>query len=415
MRTYLIELRRNPIRWWTPLFVLVVIAVLFGRETYWIGVWPEAAAAAQVPNMFLAPIVAAAAAYASSRRHRRETIEQESATPKSPFATEAPLFASTLTYAVGIYFLGQLVAAIASYSEAGPGFLWWEYVVMGATVIIASAGLGHGFGRVFPSAVYTPVIVGMAVYSFIAFFDHSLGIFVLSGSPDQAVAGVPVLARLMVAIGVCLLAVSIYRFWRRTFHLTYLAPIALSIAVFMGGIYAVSSTGDVISDREAVDDPLCTDTDVQICMWPEHIKYYDDLEAIAERTALLPDELDMPDLVFERGLDLAPEDSDDLGFMIISGSMRSATGGVVASSFNQTFDLTCDEMDFTDEMIEAYGELRFWVESVLVGGGQRDYSGGPPDIDMDAIEDLVDNEPFDSQLEWAEERIEFVKDVSCAS
>lgn len=61
IRAFWIELRRSPLRWALPVLIAIELGMLFGRNTDWIGVWPQASAAAQVPVAEMAILLSAAA------------------------------------------------------------------------------------------------------------------------------------------------------------------------------------------------------------------------------------------------------------------------------------------------------------------------------------------------------------------
>jgi hypothetical protein len=147
MGLYLVELRRSPLRWWLPVFVLVDVAAVFGRSQWWIGVWPQASAAAQIPSLFFAPVLAAGAAWSASRARRYRMTDQLAAAALPGWRVEVVQLAATLTYGLVAYLVGMVAAAAVSAPDAGPGFLWPGYVVLGACVIVASAAVGHVAGR----------------------------------------------------------------------------------------------------------------------------------------------------------------------------------------------------------------------------------------------------------------------------
>lgn len=48
MRPFWLHLRNCPVRWAVPPLIALDLAVLFLRNRYWLGVWPQAGAAAQL-------------------------------------------------------------------------------------------------------------------------------------------------------------------------------------------------------------------------------------------------------------------------------------------------------------------------------------------------------------------------------
>ncbi|HEY0698625.1 MAG TPA: hypothetical protein VGD43_12545, partial [Micromonospora sp.] len=84
MSAFRLHLRNCPVRWALPVLVALDLAALFLRSRYWIGVWPETGAAAQVPAYLLAPLVAGAAAWAAAAPVRQRTGEQVAAARVHP-------------------------------------------------------------------------------------------------------------------------------------------------------------------------------------------------------------------------------------------------------------------------------------------------------------------------------------------
>lgn len=97
-RALRVEIRRSPMRWVFPLLLALDLGMLFGRDTLWIGVWPQASVAAQNPAWFIAPVVAASAAWSAGRLSRARASEQLAVAPRPGWQREAVQLTATLVY-----------------------------------------------------------------------------------------------------------------------------------------------------------------------------------------------------------------------------------------------------------------------------------------------------------------------------
>jgi hypothetical protein len=421
MTVYLIELRRSALRWWWPLLCALDLAVLLGRNTYWIGVWPQASAAAQIPAMFLGPVMAGAAAWAAGRRFRQGTGELHEAAARPPWQQEAALLAAALTYAVVPYVLGLAVAAVLTAPDAGPGFLWPGYPLLGLSVIVGCTALGHLAGRLLPFRLAVPVLCAIGCFLALTSLGDVLALSVLSGYPQDEVAPVPLALRLACAaalVGVALTAVrpAVGGFVspRRAVAVT-----GAGLGVF--GVLAVSvvAAGPLGRERERPDAPVCTDGAPVICLWPENRKYLPVMAAMAERAGALPAGLfTVPDRFDEKGLSGLDRTRFEYhqDFSIISGSPWSVSPTIAGRILEASTPPYCDAADEEtgERRQHAIFELLVWIEARLNNASQpSDVHGGPPGVDLRRIGGLITLSEAE-QAQWAAERLETIRATRCA-
>lgn len=206
LNAYRIELRRSPLLTAFPVMIALDLLVLFGRSRYWIGVWPEASVAAQVVTLFLGPVLSGVSAWQAGRSSRAGMPETVLAAARPFWRIEAARLAATLTLGFLAYLVGCLTAVAVSIGEAGPGFLWPSYLLLGASTLIIFASVGHLAGRWWPSAAFTPVVCALGC--FISMLALPFRFNVLAGPPDQHLRPLPVAVRLLFALALAVLAVT---------------------------------------------------------------------------------------------------------------------------------------------------------------------------------------------------------------
>ncbi|MEV0396509.1 hypothetical protein [Polymorphospora rubra] len=388
----------------------IQVAAMFGRSTYWIGVWPQAAVAAQIPVIFTAPFLAAFAAFLGGRAQTRGTGEQMRVSPRSPWAAHAAALGSVLAYGIAVYLGGQAVAAAVSLGEPGIGWLWLGYTGLGLTVVLAAVGLGYLLGALYPSSWIGPVCAGLGFFILVNLLIERFDFYPLTAYMSETFVPTAYASRFIVAAALVVVAVvaAVLRNDPGRLSPSRIAVSAATMCLLLVGSFAVVSTPELMRARTPVD-PDCTDTTPKLCVWPENHKYLGELTAMASRMARLAEAgIKVPTVSYEAGLRPGPS-----GFLIIEGSMwavASHLSGEILMA-NQP-DLTCDWTELSDTYRRASGEFAFWVEASIVGGGHRDFRGGNPDIDMDAIERVVNNDDETRQFVWAAQRLATMENES---
>ncbi|MGW3212862.1 DUF7224 domain-containing protein [Streptomyces parvus] len=390
MNAYLIELRRSPLLTALPLLVVVDIVVLFGRSRYWIGVWPEASVAAQVVTMFLGPLLAAVSAWQAGRSSRSGMPETVLAAARPLWRIEAARLAASLTLGLVAYGIGCLTAAGFSLSEAGPGFLWPSYLLLGIASLVIFASVGHLAGRWWPSAAFTPIVCALGC--FISVLASPIAFDVLAGPPDQHLQPLPVALRLLFALALAVLSVTAPPLRRSDerqmlrhktawhIRLTAVGSVVFSLIVLV----AASAAGELRVDRPAAAvEPLCGRAEKdspEVCVWPEHRKYLPELTLMAQRLDQSGSWLKSPQSFHEFGL--RRTDLGDRGFDIAEGHVRTAAiamaDGVFAKSLGR-----CSPPPEEKRVWQAMDNIRLWLEYRSMG---QDPSVSDKGLHMQGVE-----------------------------
>lgn len=428
IRIYWAEIRRSPLRWWLPLLIAIDLATLFGRHRYWIGIWPQASAAAQIPSMFLGPALAGAAAWAAAARSRQPGLgDRFSSSIRPPWQLEAVQLASSLCYGIVAYGVGVVAAAAASLPEAGPGFLWPGYLLLGLTVVVISTAVGHATGRLLRSTVLAPALAATGVLVLMNIVDslYSLGLLVLSGHPQKTVSAPAISARLIFAGALTVAAIMLpplvrrgVRTWRSSRKSVGTA--LLTTAALLGTIPIWAMSGPPTVPRPVPARPLCSQGTSTVCVWPEDRKYLPQLSAMVGRLASLPTDLFTVSTTFyEQGLRPGPEPGvytyED--FFIIEGSPWSVSSTMASRVYNDTFDSACipddDHSEADRRILRATREVISWLEVRAVGPDfAPDFREDNPYADTNQIYKMV-NAPEAEQLAWIRERVKILRDARC--
>ncbi|MFJ9687671.1 ABC transporter permease [Streptomyces bacillaris] len=370
MNAYCIELRRSPLLTALPVLIAVDLLVLFGRSRYWIGVWPEASAAAQVVTLFLGPVLAGVSAWQAGRASRSGMPETVLAAARPTWQIESARLAATLTLGFLAYAIGCLTAVAVSFRDAGPGFLWPSYLLLGASTLIIFAAVGHLAGRWWPSATFTPVV--SALGCFISMLALPFKLNVLAGPPDQHLRPLPVAVRLLFALALALLAVTAPplrggagRQVQRHRTPPLIRGVAIASAVLsVGGLAAIPLAGELRVERPSTAvSPVCDRAEEgapQVCVWPEHRKYLPELAHMALRLDRTPYAwLKSPRVFHQYGL--RRSDMGDGGFDIAEGHVRTAAIAMADHVLNESLGV-CTPPPEEKRAWQAMDNIHLWLE-----------------------------------------------------
>lgn len=422
---YRTEVRRSPLRWVLPVLIAVDLLGVFGRSTSWIGVWPEAGAAAQIPAFYLGPAMAGAAAWAAARRRRANAGGWMDAAARPVPGMELAHFAATLTYGVAAYVTGVVAAAAVTVPQGGPHFWWPGYVLLGLAVITMCTALGHLLGRASTSLVALPVFCALAVFVVLGLFgpvpqgtEWGWGLSVLSGYPDVVVGAGPLAARVGVAVALVAVAVTAGRRLRSSAGVPGWPSVpvaglgavtALAVCVVLTGL-----ASPLLERREPPGEPLCTVGEPRVCLWPEHQRYLAQAEEMSRRIAALPqDLLTSPPVFHETGLHGEEEMGE--GFYLMEGEIWTVATSLAIrieeASSPPYCDATTPEAD--EARFQASMEVIAWLTARIAGGGKPStLHGGPPGVDEEAVHALT-GEPESTQRAWVRERLDIVRGTPC--
>lgn len=404
-----LEVRRSPFRFFVPVLLLAEFAMLFGRQTAWIGVWPQAGAAVSTSALVTGPLSAGAAAWIGARWVNIGLRDQVLAGTRSWWRPQSGLVASILTYAVGAYAIGALAAEAISWNAAGPGVIWPGYVLLGLTTVVSSVGLGVLAGTVFPSRFFTPIAATLAMYIF-----QGLRHLPIDGPVFLQIQALPLAANLFFAALVLVAAVLVrpraFEAHRTVRNHVLAVGSVLGIALSFA---ATQALGVVQAARMPPATLTCAGTP-KVCVWPEDVTYLPALENAAARlAATTPDVLHAPSAYYEHGL--RPQQEQN-GNAFRLPPLWFAVGDMATTSLYASMSPFCLPTDQSqlDDWTRAYQEASEWLSRVAIGGPRpADIGGGPPLVNQGELDALL-TRPAAEQDNWLRERLTLIAEYHCA-
>lgn len=393
------ELRRSPLRWWLPVLALVNVAVLASNQG-WASAWPRASAEALRPVVFLGPLVAAGAAWSAARSGLPGVSDRTRSSARAGWMPDAAQLTGSAVIGLVGYLTGVAYAAFASFAQAGPGFLWPGYVLLGAAATVACAAIGHIAGRVTGSRFGAPVAAGGGCLILMMAFSSLLGLTgngnAVAGDPAFAVKPVALATRLLLGLGLTATAVSLPSLLGRGTgrwqpELQRWSAGAVGVAV-VAAAAALTPTQQVLQARAAPAAPDCTATVPRICLWPEDRSYLKDVTALAVRAGQLPPgEFRVPATFYEQGVEPGDSSGFSLDFGSVSDNMwfvaTAMTYDVMSSTFGSQacFPPSMSQVSY-DKLHQSSFLLVQWLSTRIFGGPQPStVFGGPPGVDPIAI------------------------------
>ncbi|MEU7911443.1 hypothetical protein [Microbispora bryophytorum] len=410
-RIFWMEVRRSPLRWWLPVLIVLDISMLFARQTWWIGVWPEASAAAQLPAYFFGLVLGGGAAWVAGRTHRASITEQLTASTRARWQAELPLLTSSLIYGLVALAPGIVLAAVVSEPEAGPGFLWPSYLTLGVCLVVLSAATGHLAGKLWASRFIPPLAVTVCLFG--QTMVRPIRFYVLSGHPEAEVSNSALAARVAFVLLMTALALALPprearfgRGWSRSAPLRAVAPVAA-----LAALMAVAVSSPLLVTRPAPAHALCSERTPRVCLWPENRKYLGPVSAMVARLGLLPGgALTLPSTFYERGLRDASAPDAGVDFQFLAGdlSVPSYLSSAVISRTVPGCEVPAgaEERYFHEVFsLDAYLQVRAIGNPAALGTG-----GGPPGVDTREIA-RVAALPESEQATWVKERMAAIRRI----
>jgi hypothetical protein len=421
-RIAVIEIRRSPLRWWFPVLVVIDLAALFGRSRWWVGEWPQASAAAQIPAFYLGPVAAIGAAWSAARRDIRTQVAG-AARPR--WRIEAVQLLGALFWVTAAYSVGIAVAQVASSVEVGRGVLWPSYLLLGMVVVVSCAAFGHLVGSWWPSVLAAPLATGLVCFLALLLYGGRAGLVLVVGEPFVSLSWGALATRCVLSIAVIVAAIfaarpnlNVHRWRKRSFAVGASAT-ALVLTVTGAAFSAAPSTTKL---RPMPKHSVCTTGEPKVCLWPEDRKYLPEFQAMAARIGSLPTGLfASPEAFYEQGLqkptiyntDGSPVPGGDI--YILEGSTWDAALSMSGRILETTLKncVTSSPAD-TKRLGAAYGELLIWLSTRITGAGRpKHIHGGPVDeASADEISRLIDW-PEHQQVSWVKERFDTIKSIPC--
>jgi len=394
--------------------------ILLLGPNYWIGIWPETGAAAQVPAFFLSIIAAGAAAWSSGSKKRHNLEEQMAAAAIPAAKSEAYQLGTSMIILVIPYLIGHAVAFALTARTFPAGIqLWLGYALMGTVVMLLAIAWGWAIGR-YLSPVYAALVALLSWFVFEVFPGDTADLGVLSGpvwqQPDTRTMLIRFVA-VAVFSTVIVWAPPLRTQWKANWERLIFPMVAAAVAI----VATVGTAG--ISDRDAPRNPLCVAGKVEMCLWPENVKYIPMIHSVDARVSTLPASFQLPLRLYEYGLkrrqiSYAGETVTQLegDFDISEGSKWGLALGVSDAIISETLK-SCDwdairrADDFTPEAV------RRWVEFYLTESSTPDYrtSGVPQGIEeaWSAASKVFTELPPQKQREWVQEQLNRLKASHC--
>ncbi|ASW53169.1 hypothetical protein [Plantactinospora sp. KBS50] len=417
MRPFWLHLRNCPVRWAVPPLIALDLAVLFLRNRYWLGVWPQAGAAAQLAAYLVGPVVAGLAAWTAAAPLRYRMTEQTAAARVPHVVLEAHRLVAAVVLLALPYLVGQAVAFALTARTFPPGVgLWAGYFGYGLFVTLLDFALGWLLGRLFGS-VFAALAAALSGVLLITVLSRLAPFGITDGSVEMEVDLTAGLVRLGLIVAVLIAALWISTSGTARFRTAIPALLCLGAVVLTALVTPVR-----VHRPPAGDDVLCVKGRTTLCIWPEDQKYLPTLRAIGGRVDALPPAFRLPDRMNEYGIEQnwhradGPHGptlvEDSLGpptFYILAGSIWSLAGDLATGIMETTFHFTdlesCTWKARTDTDRTRLNVLGAWLESYLAGGGRRDYhTNAPPEMQAAwAVgREMAAKPSLDEQFGWAD-------------
>jgi len=414
-----LHLRASRLLWALPPLTALILAVLLLRPDYWVGVWPETGAAAQIPAIFLSTVAAGAAAWISTSRTRHRLAELTAASAIRAAAAEAYRLGAVVIVVVVPYLIGQAVAFVYTARTFPVGIhLWFGYAAMGIVVILFAAVWGWAFGR-YLSAVYAPLVASLTWLVFQVFPADRAALSVISG-PVWQQPNLSVLAVRLAAVAAFTAAVMWARPRRTQWSANRNAPL-LPVAAGLVTVAATLSTSGVI-DRAVPDRSLCVTGEIDVCLWPEHEKYVPMVRRVDARVASLPAGFQRPARLHEYGIERKQfsyrgQTVTQLEGIDISEGLQSNLGAGVANAVMTETLKPCDLDSIRQAKDITANAVGRWLELYLGQGSSAEYQavGAPKEFAeawSTALAAYTKLTPA-QQREWAQQRLAQLATAYC--
>lgn len=411
-----VELRRSPLLWWVPALLAIQGLVLFGRSTLWIGVWPEASAAAQLGSFFFGLILTAGSAWAAARIRRAESAELLAGARRDSAWRELQTILASLTYGILVLLAGFVAVVVASVPDAPAGFVWPSYFLLGLSMVLLCVGLGHTMGRLLPPITSSAVALGGWLLVNVILTDSSAGhdyFYVLTGPVELRVSPAALTTRLIAGIAVCALAIVVVpraeRPALRRRHDPRPARTAAALGVVAVASALVLVTVPLQVSRAAPARPSCTANGptVRVCLWPDSAKYLPAVAKMAQRVqALGQDVLSVPRTFYQLGLrPPSQQTQDDFTTDFGRWSIASSIGTQIYNASSP--EIICPNL--TEQQQKKFFQAAFdvsdWLSAYVYGRPRPSaVNGGPPGVNQAAITSLL-GKPVAEQKAWAKTRL----------
>lgn len=409
-----LETRRTPLLWAVfPLFAVILLLML--PRTTWAWAWTTASSKPVMTTTFVGPMIAAGAAWAAARTDRRGLRAWLDAAARPAWRADLTQLGAAIIVGLTAYALSLALAIFLASRMVGAGFLWPNYVLLGVSVIVACAAVGHLLGALIQSrSTAPPVAAALTLVVLMLGQDRYTVGMVL---PNQTVSLVALASRLLLAVALVVAAAvlpgltrGLVNGHRPGFATASLAALTVAYVV-LGSM--ITWRQDLLVSREPVN-PLCTEGTPQICIWPEQRRFLGELDAMAARIRTLGvPGLALPTVVHEEGL--RPADADESqGLFLAGGNPWMIASGLASEVLIASLESPqCIPQGKEDQVTQASLELIYWLTLRIAGSPQPDTVHGGPDVDRSMIEQVA-SAPLPEQRRWARQRLGILNSSDCA-
>ncbi len=414
------EVRRSPLRWWLPFLVAMDLLFLLGQGRSWIGVWPLASARASASSLFLAPLVAAGAAWVASRSSDPGVRSRLVGSARPRWLLEATQLGASCLVGLTAYLTGVVVAAVLTFRTAGPGTVWWSYVALGALLVVDAASLGHGIGAVTGARIGGAITAGVTTLVLVMTLANSVNLVVATVSVGQEANGTGLVVRAALSIGLAAAAMTASTVIDRSpppVWTSRWAGVSLTLGLLLAtgsGIALASGRAVALVPRHPPDATTCVGSSRSLCVWPDERKYLPELTTMSDRLSSLSGSgLNIPQHMVEEGLAVPP-----------STASFSLHGSVWMAAFEMSMDIQIRTWGTqwclptseaaVNRIVIANEEMQYWLTVYLAGPQPANVFGGPPDIDAVAITKFATDGTAADHRAFVAEHIAIIDQARCA-
>ena len=408
--------KKTILLWLLAPFTAVAIYMTYYLKDSWYGIWSAASIDAFASSLVLGPLIGGVVAVESHRKLNVVGIQNEKMSPdRGLLALIGHLF-TQLVFALApfvfslIYvFVVNLIAETEGHFRSG--YLTYNFLFL-TTLVLTSYLVG--------SLCKSPMIAGtsgVAVSLILTFYSS---VSVSDGSPQYNINPVFLLiyaALLLMAIA-GLLSIFLNRLSRKCKERTSEVTATLLIFAVLAG-YIVPGLLQMPSPqliKPPEQNPVCSSSEPQVCLWPEHSFFLADVE----RMALSADEavsgiFEVPSAFYEYGVyGYDPVNSIRIqvggpGLWFTAGTIESN----ILSAYSTSKACFPEGEDDAIRQAELYSMLSQWLQIRIFGGKQ------PPEIQGDKPNhpevNLILLESPLKQREWLTEMVAELDAIPCSN
>ena len=422
-----IELRRSILTLCVVVLAIAQVGLMLNDVAAWRGVWPMATAAVSAPWLFLGPVAAGMSAFDALRRARLR--RGEGVVDGLAWRSESMAMLVSRVFLVCLVLLvGAVCAVVVNLAAGAPtGFLWPSYLVVACAFAVECVVLGMLLGSLGGPLWFAPLLAVLVTFLRGAWFqgagmgssESSFTRIFLAGRPwvelnTYAVICAVVEAAVVVALALTVPEIIARARVRRSGRvyprgpLAVMSSVAAGVALIAGAGVAVASPS-ILLDRQSPDDPVCSQTQLKVCVWPENELFLPPLAEVAVRAQEVADSVGgtLMDQINEFGV--APGDS----FVALGQGtwfFSDTLSGAIAYSLAP---IQCDppaDDPGSEVYFRALHEVSALLQLQIEDSAQPAGYGSSSGVDMVEITKIWRATPSESQA-WIQDRVTTMETV----